>query len=114
MPHCIIEYAKELEKVVTPSNINNAVYQGALKSELFEYSDIKTRALSFDVHQLGSVKKDFIHVTLKLLSGRNIEERKKLSHLVLHELSQMGLSDVSLTVEVCEIEKGSYAKVVVS
>lgn len=112
MPHCIVEYSEGLEKVIEPARLIVAVYQGALSSGLFEEQDIKTRALAYKRYQTGSVKKEFIHVEVKVLTGRIAEQRKMLSGFVLAELGSLGLTSVSLTVEVSELEKASYAKLV--
>ena len=110
MPHCIIEYSKELETEVEPSTLLSSVYYGAFESELFSESDIKVRALAFDHFTTGNTRQNFIHVTVKILSGRNIGQRTKLSQLILHKLNKLALKSVSLTVEITEIEKESYVK----
>ncbi len=112
MPHCIIEYSNEIEKFVKPAQLINAVYQGALKSDLFEDGDIKTRSIVFDSYQSGSIKKTFVHVAVKILSGRNLEQKKTLSSSIISQLKTFNFPSTSLTVEVVEIEKDSYAKVV--
>ena len=112
MPHCIIEYSAQLQKTVKPTQLISAVYNGAFTSELFESNDIKTRAISFDDHQTGSVKANFIHVTIKILSGRTLEQRQKLSHAISNELNMLNCSATSLTVEVVDMERESYAKVI--
>lgn len=114
MPHCIVEYSKDLENLVTPKQILDAVYQANLRSGLFEDQDIKTRALAFEHYQAGALQQAFIHVTVKILSGRDLLQRNNLSHLVLEQLAQINLGPISITVEVIEIEKESYAKRVVS
>lgn len=111
MPHCIIEYSNEIEKSVEPAQLINAVYQGALKSGLFKDEDIKTRSIAFDSYQAGSIKKAFVHVTVKILSGRNIEQKKTLSNLILSQLKTIDFPSTLVTVEVVEIEKESYARV---
>ena len=112
MPHCIIEYSNEIEKFVKPTQLTNAVYQGALKSGLFKDDDIKTRSIAFDSYQSGSLRKAFVHVTVKIFSGRNLEQKKTLSELIISQLKTIDFPSTLLTVEVVEIEKESYAKVV--
>jgi len=112
MPHCIIEYSNEIEKFVEPTQLINAVYQGALKSGLFEDDDIKTRSIAFDRYQSGSIKKAFVHVTVKIFSGRNLEQKKTLTNLIISQLKMIDFPSTLLTVEVVEIEKESYARVV--
>ncbi|MBU1712985.1 MAG: 5-carboxymethyl-2-hydroxymuconate Delta-isomerase [Proteobacteria bacterium] len=113
MPHCIIEYSNEIEKFVKPIQLTNAVYQGALKSGLFKDDDIKTRSIAFDSYQSGSLRKAFVHVTVKIFSGRNLEQKKTLSELIISQLKTIDFPSTLLTVEVVEIEKESYAKVVI-
>lgn len=111
MPHCIVEYSKELERSVKPSAFIEAVHQGALQTDLFEESDIKTRTLSFENHQTGGRTLCFVHVIVKILSGRSREQRAGLSKKILDELKKLNLSSISMTVEICEIERETYAKV---
>ncbi|PCJ45259.1 MAG: 5-carboxymethyl-2-hydroxymuconate isomerase [Gammaproteobacteria bacterium] len=88
MPHCIIEYSQKLENEVRPVKLMSAVLQGALNSNLFEADDIKTRIIPFQHHLTGGTKQNFIHVTLKISSGRSINQRLDLSKSVLSELTQ--------------------------
>ena len=108
MPHCIIEHSDDLDQ----QQLINAVFEGTLASGLFEEQDIKTRTLSFTHYQSARSRQSFVHVTSKLLDGRSLEQRSILSQAILDQLQQLQLSAVSLTVEVLEIEKASYAKVV--
>lgn len=112
MPHCIIEYAKTLENQVKPATVVNAVFLGAFQSNLFKPEDIKTRAMAFEHHQTGHQKQNFIHVTMKILAGRDQQQRTMLAEKVLAELNKMNLKSISLTVEVVAIEAESYAKLV--
>ncbi|QSV15171.1 MULTISPECIES: 5-carboxymethyl-2-hydroxymuconate Delta-isomerase [Photobacterium] len=110
MPHCVIEYSKELEKKVSPQTLISHVYQGALASDLFEGPDIKTRTLSYEHHQTGDERLDFIHVSVRILSGRTDVQKQALSHSVLSQLQSLSLQSVSLTVEILDIDRSSYAK----
>jgi 5-carboxymethyl-2-hydroxymuconate isomerase len=110
MPHCIIECSERL--TTTPKELLNAVYLGTLNSQLFIADDIKSRIIPFQHFTAGTSQQDFIHVVVKMLSGRTIEQRKTVSNAVLLELNKLPLSSISLTVEVVEIEKSSYSKVV--
>jgi 5-carboxymethyl-2-hydroxymuconate isomerase len=113
MPHCIVEYSTGLTAQLAPTRLINAVFQGALQSELFDSNDIKTRIIAYQDYHSGVVKSEFIHVIIRLLSGRTIEQRAALTHRVLAALFDLGLSGVSLTVEAVEIENASYAKRVI-
>ena len=84
MPHCIIEHSTQIDgKILVP-----LVHQGALESNLFdpEGSDIKVRAIPYTNYQTGSVDINFVHVNLRILSGRNPDQKLHLSKLVLEKL----------------------------
>ena len=108
MPHCVIEYSDTLDA----KPILTAVFDGALQSELFEPGgvDIKVRAQSYQQHISGAKHRDFIHVQLRILNGRNLAQKQHLSQCVLDKLLQLGLVSCSHTVEVIDIDRASYAK----
>lgn len=115
MPHCIIEHSSNLDN----KKLIALVFEAALTSTLFEKdgSDIKVRILPFEFYQTGALKNttaqaDFIHVTLKILSGRNTEQKHLLSKLVLESLATLALRACSISVEVVDIDRASYTKVI--
>ena len=108
MPHCIVEHSSSLDgEILVP-----LVFSGALKSELFEADgmDIKVRAIAYQSYLTGLRKSDFVHVVLKILSGRTPEQKKMLSESVLSALQKLELQNCSLTVEVMDIDRSSYSK----
>lgn len=113
MPHCIIEYSKTLNSKVEAGKLIEVVHRGVLESGLFEANHIRIRATVYEDHVIGYPVKDFIHVTLKILSGRNQQQKKDLTGLVLGELDKMGLTSISLTVEVIDIERDTYSRKII-
>ena len=111
MPNCIVEHSAEIDGAA----LVPLVHRGALESKLFESegSDIKVRAIPYSNYQTGSVNINFVHVTLKILSGRNLDQKSNLSRLVLENIEGLLSSDCSISVEVVDIDRDSYAKVVV-
>jgi len=112
MPHNIIEYSSELDPQA--QEIIRAVHLGSVNSALFEEEDIKTRALAYQHVRLGQDSKFFIHVQAKLLSGRSPQQKSLLSDAILQQLIQLNLNNISLTVEVLDIDRDSYAKQVLA
>lgn len=108
MPHCIIECSATLDGDMLTSK----VYQGTLDSMLFEPdgSDIKVRALAYHSYIVGGFKSDFVHVTVKILSGRSLLQKTVLSKSIQTKLSELDLVSCSITVEVVDIERASYLK----
>lgn len=112
MPHCIVEYSKALESRIMPESMLQAVYQGAVESGLFTPSAIKSRAIACDYYMVGDQVADFIHISLRILSGRTDEQKNTLSQAVLDKFKTLPLSQVSVTVEVLDIHTDSYAKLI--
>lgn len=110
MPHCLIEHSRALPA----KPLVEKVFEGVLASALFEPdgSDIKVRAQGFDQFMVGRDCQDFVHVTLKILSGRTSAQKAALSHRVLEYLRTLDQHSCSLTVEVVDIDRESYAKAV--
>ncbi|MFT6419381.1 MAG: 5-carboxymethyl-2-hydroxymuconate isomerase [Cognaticolwellia sp.] len=114
MPHCIIEYSATITESLPVEQLMHAVYKGANQSELFASSDIKVRACAFDSFYLPGAEQVFVHVNLKILSGRDLSQRKSLSESVSNQLERLGIDNAVITVEVTKIEKESYVKKITS
>lgn len=110
MPHCIIEHSSDIQGQALIAS----VFEGALQSDLFDGSgkDIKVRTQSFENFKTGNQQRAFVHVTLRILSGRNDHQKHTLSHSVLNQLTPLLPTPCSLTVEVVDIDRKSYAKLV--
>jgi len=110
MPHCVVEHSINLDSDL----LVQKVFLGALSTGLFEPdgSDIKVRALGYSSYMTGPKKSDFIHVALKILSGRTSEQKLSLSKAVIEELIALAYNDVSITVEVVDMDRDSYRKVI--
>lgn len=109
MPHCIVEFGGDLNAHA----LLETVFSGAQQSGLFAAADIKLRAQPCKYFFSGAGKQAFVHVSARILSGRSLEQRQLLSQRILQSLMALNLSNCSLTVEVIEMERESYAKVVI-
>lgn len=116
MPHCIVEYSKDLEKEIKPSNLIAIVHKGTMASGLFIESHIKSRALSYVDYKTGGPNLRFIHVTAKIISGRTIDQKIEVSEKIQAEfrrvISEKGLSKISVTVDIRDLEKETYTKTI--
>ena len=108
MPHCIIEHSPN----ISPDGLMHAVFNGALHSQLFlpDGADIKVRAIAYQNFKLGDSKTSFVHVVVKILAGRTDEQKQRLSQEIIKKLSGLGHQDISITVEVVDMERQSYQK----
>lgn len=110
MPHCIIEYSAKITENLPVEQLMHAVYKGANQSELFSATDIKVRACAYDDFYLPGAEQVFVHVNLKILSGRDSTQRKNLTGHVYNQLERLGIENAIITVEVTQTEKESYIK----
>ncbi|PCI85896.1 MAG: 5-carboxymethyl-2-hydroxymuconate isomerase [Hyphomicrobiales bacterium] len=111
MPHCIIEYSKNLQKSIEPSALISVVHQAAIECGLFEPDDIRSRAVAFDDHQIRADKHSFIHVTLRIMIGRSTAQKQQLSREIMAALETLKLSSIIFSVEICDIDQTTYTKV---
>ena len=109
MPHCLVEHSTKLDGEL----LMEKVFLGARRSGLFdaEGRDIKVRALPYTTYMSGAGESEFIHVVLRILSGRNADQKAQLSTAVITELEALGLIDISISVEVVDMDRESYRKV---
>lgn len=113
MPHCIIEFSKNLEKSIEPSVLISVVHQAAIESGLFDPDDIRSRAIVFDEFQIRADKMSFIHVTLRIMFGRSEAQKNGLSRKVMAALERLNLTSIVLSVEICDIDHPTYTKVTI-
>jgi 5-carboxymethyl-2-hydroxymuconate isomerase len=110
MPHCIVEYSSDLVNKLSAKEMIVATFQGAINSALFEAEQIKVRTCAYDDFQVGTGDNKFIHVSAKILSGRTLIQRQLLAQQILQSFAQYQLSNISITVDVIEMEREPYAK----
>lgn len=117
MPHCIIEYSDNIIEDIDFQTFFHKLHQELISDNLFKLEDIKSRALLYNHYYMGDGKynKSFVAVTLKILSGRSTEIKKKLSEDLLDFLKiefsdSINKSNCNITVRIEEIERESYSR----
>ena len=110
MPHLIIEYSEEIFSASTISDLMTVVHISALNSGQFGELDIKVRAMPYGQSLVAGKSGSFMHVVIKLLSGREQEIKKQLTQSVHDALLEAGVRVNSLSVEAVDIERESYTK----
>ena len=110
MPHIIIEYAHELAGDGAVAAMLSAVHEAVAASGLFEVGHIRVRAWPVEHYLVGGQRKGFIHAQCRIHDGRTEAQRRLLSETVLATLCAQGWAAEIITVEVVEMDHGSYAK----
>lgn len=79
MPHFIVEYSGNLKSEINFDEFFEKVHECLGKSGIFPLGGIRSRAIRMDDYRIADAKHDyaFIHITLKVGSGRDEETRKQ-------------------------------------
>lgn len=122
MPHLIIEHSANISKSSITNLQKNIQNIMSVVEGNFDPDQCKARALSFDDYLVGltdQTTSSFIHITLKVLTGRTVQIRKNLAEKIL-EFSREFLLDLKLpgkrheiSVDIVEMERETYQKFVV-
>ncbi|GHD65440.1 5-carboxymethyl-2-hydroxymuconate Delta-isomerase [Jeongeupia chitinilytica] len=116
MPHLSLEYTQNLTGYDAPAALRT-LGQAMFDSGLFGEADIKGRAQCLAGYLVGTSDTDtaFVHVQVSLLSGRTAEQKQALGARIAEALQTTlpaGHSGVQLTVDVRDMDRDCYAKVV--
>ena len=109
MPHCLVEYSKEISKEIAVQQIMQSLHEILYSSTLFDPGSVKIRSIEHENYLLPVNYENFIHVTLCIFTGRSKEQKRDLARSI-HEYLSSVFSDlkICLTSEVCEIDQNSY------
>jgi len=118
MPHIVVEYTPNLGDLPFDAMLAAVTRRLAASSEVEDEADLKARVRCADPFRVGlqDAGRAFIHVTLRILAGRTPEAKKDLSRRVADGMLEhmpefpSGLA-VHLSVEVVDMDRGSYTKV---
>ncbi len=109
MPHIIVEHTEDT--IQDPRAILTDLHETLGKEESVDIGRIKTRAhlVSPCIVGEGDRPDQMIHITLKLMPGRDDETRSRMAKN-LHAAIRKHIINLSIpiTAEVMEIDKGSY------
>ncbi|MDX2082767.1 MAG: hypothetical protein SFV53_02125 [Rickettsiales bacterium] len=120
MPHLIIEHSADIKKdsaKILQQNIQSLM--NASEGN-FEADQCKARAFIFDDYFVGlpdQSNSSFIHITLKVLSGRSVEVKKNLAQKIV-EFTKKFFDDLKITskrcdisVDIVEMDRETYQKI---
>lgn len=120
MPHLIIEHSSNINEISVrklEQEIQNIMH---VQEGNFDADQCKCRSYSFEKYFVGRPNQStssFIHITLKVLSGRTVEMRKNLSQKI-SEFTASFFTDLKLTtkrcdisVDIVEMDRDTYQKI---
>jgi 5-carboxymethyl-2-hydroxymuconate isomerase len=117
MPHCELEYsANVLDK---PDNhiILKAIHDVLDRTKLFSLNDIKSRVTVHRDYLIGDGGQDraFVALNISILSGKDEAAKKRISEDCIQILKDFFPKSIetlklSITVQILEMDKGTYAR----
>lgn len=110
MPHIIIEYPEQAMKGVDIPTVLKAARDAVVDSGLYKLSQIKTRAYAFGVHTYADGTDPYIHIQARICSGRDDDNRNRMSQVILSGVKALELPVSVITVEVVDMDRASYAR----
>lgn len=112
MTHCIIEYAKEVQNLVEPETLVEAVHQAIESTAIFDTKGLCTRMKSYDHYQVSNQRQKnalFIHITIWVEHGFSELEKTDLSIDVVAILQLFEIHKVMVSCDVLETSEASHA-----
>lgn len=116
MPHLIVEYSRNLASFPEAQALTELNQAVTASPEIADEADLKTRFVVANSFAIGTADQPraFVHAQLRLLSGRTPEAKQDLSERIASVLRRLtprpeGVQ-VQLSVEVVDMDRGSYAK----
>ncbi|MDM0046575.1 5-carboxymethyl-2-hydroxymuconate Delta-isomerase [Variovorax dokdonensis] len=118
MPHIVIEYTPNLPDLPFDAMLAAVTRELAQSPEVGDEADLKARVLRAEAFRVGLADegRGFIHVTVRILEGRSATAKKDFSDRVANGMlscmpAMPEAMSVYLSVEVVDMDRGSYRKV---
>jgi len=97
MPHVFIEHSSNLSDRVDLDDLTRVIHQAALDTGVFPEGGIRTRRIPREHYVIadGHADNAFIHLVLRIGSGRDIETRQRAANAVFEALCNFLAADMS-------------------
>ena len=118
MPHIILEYSQDSFASNTAKTLVSNIFETVKLTGLFKTENIKVRLHPVEIYQLGLPKSGFMHVMCRIHPGKTTEQKRQLTQTILSDLESVLKPEIKsqsgfvITVEVVEMDRTKYAKVV--
>jgi 5-carboxymethyl-2-hydroxymuconate isomerase len=117
MPHLTLEYSNNLPAPVDFDTLFARLHATLAEIGPFPLALIKSRAVPHDVFRVaaGAPESVFVHLTVAILTGRDVEQRRRIGERLLELLREAFASawaerPCDLTVDIREMPRETYVK----
>lgn len=118
MPHIVVEYTPNLKGLPLDAMLAAVTRRLAGSAEVTDEADLKARVLCVESFRVGLAEsgRGFIHVTVRILAGRDERAKRDFSERVtegmLEHMPRLPPGqEAHLSVEVVDMDRASYRKV---
>ncbi len=113
MPNLVMEHSESVAEQVNIPALLDDLHQVCLESDIFAVDDVKSRSYPCHQWQIGRQEDnvDFIHITFTLLSGRETDVKQSLGEQLMGVLRHHASGVYSLTIEMRDMERETFTKV---
>lgn len=110
MPHFIIEHGNALHGAEDTNDAMQIAFQCGGACGFIGPADIKVRLRPYTDFFAGDGRTSFIHITVRLLSGRTTAQKENLSIALCDAFNARFPKVQSISIEMCDMDRGSYKK----
>ena len=117
MPQITLEYTANISRAIQPHELLGGIHEIVSRVAGLPIGNCKSRAVVIDAFRVGTGEPGgaFVHATVRILAGRPPGIKEELGRSVLSLLKQQLDAvrpdrDLQITVEVRDIERGTYFK----
>jgi 5-carboxymethyl-2-hydroxymuconate isomerase len=110
MPHFIIEHGNALVGEKDMKDAMQVAFQCGGTCGFIDPADIKVRLRPYTDFFAGDGRSSFIHITVRLLSGRTTGQKGNLSVALRDAFDARFPKVQSISIEMCDMDRGSYKK----
>lgn len=109
MPQCIIECSSELSSVMKFDILVKKLHDIVESFEYFSVGSVKVRLMISEYYLIAGEEENFMHVVIKIFSGRSVEQRHNIANRTTKKLCEMLPSVNIISVEVLEINTVTHS-----
>lgn len=109
MPHIVIEYSENLDGEIKGAGLTKLLHKTVVDSGLFSPDAVKARSIFYSDFVLHEAE-TFIHVTVSILGGRTVEQRKMLNEAVFTAIRNAIPSAEKVSSDIREMDVAVYKK----
>jgi len=115
MPHLTLEYSNNLVQKIDPHALFAPLHQILADVAAIDINNCKSRAIRLDDYFVAAGKTDtpFVHLHIRFFGGRSLAIKQAIAQKsAAHLAAYFAQDNAEITVEISDIQRESYAKII--